>query len=1171
MLKIIFIVLTLILNNVDIAYGLSIFPTTNQVQPILNPITIEKESLKKEETKLADEQIRFTAEERSINNKLNEISQELSKIDEKLKIASETEKDFLVKFITLLNEKKQILSLQTDYWKEIVTIIEQNIKNLKSIISFKEFPKTTKQSASYSWKEFKEASKKLYNKKTEQKNLENKIEALIKQQETSAKFLDSNNTQKENKQSALKAVEEELERGIKDPAKIHERTLLKEELSFLDEKEILYNLKIKKFKLEVILKNNELAILSVDIEQKNKEIKEIERNLIPTNEDVNLAQDEWGIESQKAQISQNTLEQKKKPAKKELEILRKKLDELKEKESQKETLDQSEQILLSSEITKIQTYIEKDNNYLKIIEYEKNKLDLIVASKKLQFDMIKSYYQSSLDSELAQTWLDNFKNQREIAQVLSGELGQKINDEINVQTEAIRKLDQIKVKIEEINLKQTSIFKGKQKRFETAIGNLRKANLNLISIKDSRSFAIINDQKNINEQIKNTIDFISKQLETKNISKNIWSRSRKAISINDLSRSLYDAEKLLTRLFWDTPNYLSPQNIIKGVNSLSWPNYLGLLIFIIFFIFYLFGTKKLFIYLQKICILKLKKDKSRYYLNIYRVINTLVGFALNNFKVFFVWLFIYLHIIFDFKYIFSSVEFLAIPYVIAVFHIISIPVWIYLSSKLLAIAKELNKELSFVFFAEKTQNKFIFLLTSIMYSTAILIPLRQAFLNYIDTPSEFPNVMLAAYSLILVCLILLFFGKEDVLTLIPAHGKVLPWIRKYVESHYYPVFIFLMSLLILSNPYIGYLNLAWYLAFAVPSTVTIIYGIMIVHEYIRKWSMPFFLKEENDEIVDNFEQSKTYYGFFIILTFIGLLFIAFVFITRIWQLGYSINDLLKNLSIDWTIPLGQGARFGIIQLLILISFILSGFLISTFLKKFVLNKLFEIFRTEPGTQNTIFKIAHYIIISLVIILGFATIQLKEFITIVGSFLAIGTGFALKDLAADYVAGLFILIERPIEIGNFIQLDESTMGTVQKISARATTIRTARNFSLIVPNKNLVSNQIINWGDGRMSVGFELKLIVAYNQDFGKIKKIITTTVQGHETILKVPGLAVRLEEFSENGATFFVRAFVSARRVKEQWEIASQVRLAIVSAFKENNITIAYPQLVIHNAKIAEK
>jgi small-conductance mechanosensitive channel len=541
---------------------------------------------------------------------------------------------------------------------------------------------------------------------------------------------------------------------------------------------------------------------------------------------------------------------------------------------------------------------------------------------------------------------------------------------------------------------------------------------------------------------------------------------------------------------------------------------------------------------------------------------------LENYKLLFIWFFISLHILFKFKYIFASITPLVNPFSLTLFYLASIPILIYLSKQLIAHAKELNKKLSFLFFAEKTQSKFIFLITAILYSTAILIPLRQAFLQYADINTKLPNVILAAYSLILVISILLFFSKEDVLTLIPTKGKFFAFLKEKIEKYYYPVFIFFMGLLILANPYIGYSNLAWYLLITAPASAFILYGMFLVHSYIRKYAMKFFLKEEDDEIRDKFDHAKTYYALFVIMSFFILLFFTFIIIARMWRFDYNITSTWQALSETWVLPIDD-PKLGIVQILILIAFITSGFLISSLLHKFVFNKLFDIFRTEPGTQNTIFRITHYIIIAFTSTLGFVTIKLGGFIFVVGSALGIGLGLALKDLVADLVAGFLVLIERPLEIGNFVQLDENTMGTVHKISARATTIRTARNFAVIVPNRDIISKQITNWDHARRAVGFELNILVAYSSDTTLVQDLILQVLHNHPSILKVPTVTLRLESFEENGIQFFVRAFISSRKLRDQWTIASEIRLGIMDVFRKHNIVIPFPQRVVRfsNAK----
>jgi small-conductance mechanosensitive channel len=244
-------------------------------------------------------------------------------------------------------------------------------------------------------------------------------------------------------------------------------------------------------------------------------------------------------------------------------------------------------------------------------------------------------------------------------------------------------------------------------------------------------------------------------------------------------------------------------------------------------------------------------------------------------------------------------------------------------------------------------------------------------------------------------------------------------------------------------------------------------------------------------------------------------------------------------------------------------FISSGFLISSLLDKFVLNKLFEILRSEPGTQNTISKITHYLILGVAILLGFFSIHLEQFILLIGGLLGIGLGFALKDVVADFVAGFFVLIERPIEIGNYIQVD-TVEGTVHKISPRTTTIITSRNFAVFIPNKDLLAKNIVNWSHRRFAMGFEIYVRVTHESDPDFVRKVIIEILQSHSAVLKLPAVVARLEEFEENSFYFMSRAFISTQRLKESWAIASDLRIKLVKAFKENGINFAKPQRIVY-------
>ncbi|MCK4650622.1 mechanosensitive ion channel [Candidatus Babeliales bacterium] len=1138
----------------------------------LTNIEAKKNQLEKLEKDLSSFSKRHQEANKEIIRKLNIIQTELEQVQEKIKTTNEKEQEYLNKKIKILNDRKQNLTQIKELWNENKGILEKNIKIINDIIETLAIKKIVPElKLVYSWKEFKDAQNKFAEQiakiETEKSIKDNLFKQKIAEKENIFYQQKQKTEKNKEKETLYKPIKEETEKEEISEEKVDIEILaniLKNELNLIDEKIEYSNLKQESLNHQIRLKENEIELLENLAKNTKKLLSIIEKRLILDKSDVELAKTELDNETQKSLKIKSNLNKQKKIKIDEKEKLLIQIEKLKSEEKQvKDEGDESEIYYTQSKLSEIENKIDEVDCKLKWINSKKELADINVSTANLQYQIIDIYHKVNIEKVDASI-IETLKNQKDIVLNLIKQLNDKRDTGANSFLEATRNINNLNVKKEEIKNKRDTTFKDKKQTFNKILNNISQAQYHKQNqLKITQEYlTVIADSIIRQQKIINQYDFIINDLETRLISVNIWKRSHRAISFVELSKSFSDSENFFNKLFWETPSYLNPISLLNAIKQFGWKNYLGFFIFILFFLVTFLGIKKLLLFLQK-NIHKNKFLQQKKYLSL--ILESLIEFSLKNFKLLFSWFFIFLHIIFNFKYLFAFLAVLANPYSLSIFYLISIPILIYLSSQLISNAKDLNKKLSYLFFTEKTQSKFLFLITTILYSTSILIPLRQAFLYFGDIESEFPNVILAAYSLILVILILFFFSKEDVLTLLPSKGKLFIWLKEKIDKYYYPVFIFFMGLLILSNPYIGYSNLAWYLAFAVPSSVFLIYGIFFIHFYLRKYSVTFFLKEEDEEIKDKFDHAKTYYGFFIVISFLVLLFFTFILITRIWRFDYNIASTWKALSEDWVLPIEP--KLGIVQFLILITFIASGFLISSLIHKFVLNKLFDILRTEPGTQNTIFRISHYLIIGLTLILGFVTIRLEYFIFSIGGLLVLGVGFGLKDLITDFIAGFFVLIERSIEIGNFIQLDENTMGTVHKISARATTIRTARNFSLIIPNKDIISKPIINWSQGRRAVGLELIVLVSYESDPEFVKTVLTQTIHNHPAILKIPAINLRLEDFEDNGMKFFVRAFVSARRVLDQWEIASDLRFSVIKEFSKNNIIIPFPQHVIHFSK----
>lgn len=1107
---------------------------------------------------------------------LYKINQDIADAQQKQQYASGQELDYLGRKIALLNDRSQNIFDFQELWKERIDICERHIKLLDDIIDFLQSPRHELKSA-YSWKEFRDMQIRIAEYVVKIQNDKNRRENIKKQKAAALERLISWEKQHEVKHKEHEKLVFTLESGKKTQQEVnavqYEAGLLSQELSALSEKIDHIKLLIEKLDDEAKLWDDLIDLEQNKVHEQKNQILHIENRLVLDYNDVESAKAEWKNALAKAlAVKQeiNALREPKKQSKEKnylaLDSLKQRLAELK----QQGTKDQESYLFIKTQSRKLNALVGALEKELLLYDAKKELADMLAKEKELQFNMVELRYKLKMETDNFEVLLSMFQNKKDLAISSLKALKDQRTDAIASLIETNRAIDKIKTTQEKIKQDKRVVSRYEENR-TPAILNLLGATKDILTrqLAYTQSFLAVNaDLITHQEKIINHIDLILNELDARYKTHNVWKRSPKAISLEALSQAMFEAEAFFKKLYWETPSRFKPSAFVQFFKSIG---FYELFMLILCALFYVAG----FILCR--LMLTLIRDKIRSVVEKYQgytrylylhLALAIVNFSLEHFTLLYTWLFFFLHVFTDFNYIFSTLLPFASNYSMALFYLISIPILIFLASGFIDQIKNLNKQLSFFFFTETFQDKFIMLITVFCYATAVLIPLRLAIISYTNLPhSEFATVIFAAYSLILVVIFLLGFSKEDVLKFFPSHSTFFIIIKRKIDRHYYPVFIFIMSLFILANPYVGYSNMAWFLAFAVPSSVLLLYVLFIIHSYVRKYAVFLFMKEEDDDMIDKFEHAKAYYGFFVIFSFLVLFLAAFILILRIWGVDYTPSALWKALSQEWVIRFGLDNKIGLIEFMTLGLFITIGFLVSSLIHKFILNRLFEILRSEPGTQNTISRISHYSAIFFSIILGLNAIHLEQFIFWVGASFGIVLGLSLKEIISDLVAGFFVLIERPIEIGNYIQID-SVQGTVHKISARSTTIITALNHSVIVPNKDLVNKWIINWGHGRFAIGFEINIRVDLKSDIELVKKTLHSIIQSNQYVLKVPGIVVRLEDIEPDAYFFLSRAFISARRVKEQWEIAALLRSEIVKAFKDIGIAFAKPARVIEFAGV---
>ena len=263
---------------------------------------------------------------------------------------------------------------------------------------------------------------------------------------------------------------------------------------------------------------------------------------------------------------------------------------------------------------------------------------------------------------------------------------------------------------------------------------------------------------------------------------------------------------------------------------------------------------------------------------------------------------------------------------------------------------------------------------------------------------------------------------------------------------------------------------------------------------------------------------------------------------RIWEIGnlkISIGNIILFFISIWLAV--QIARF--------VRFILEGD---------VLPRL-NLARGVPGAISSIMT---YVIIGFGIIIAMVTagIDLSSFALLAGA-LGVGIGFGLQDLVRNFISGLILIFERPIQIGDAVQVDDLS-GRVLKIGIRSSIIKTWQGAEVIVPNGNLISNKLVNWTLSDQLRRIDIKTGVSYGTDVKLVMQSLLKCATDHEKILTNPAPYVLFNDFAESYLEFELRCWTS--NYTDWIFIKSEIMVAIDEAFAKEKIIIPFPQRDLH-------
>ncbi|MFZ3341089.1 MAG: mechanosensitive ion channel domain-containing protein [Terriglobales bacterium] len=180
----------------------------------------------------------------------------------------------------------------------------------------------------------------------------------------------------------------------------------------------------------------------------------------------------------------------------------------------------------------------------------------------------------------------------------------------------------------------------------------------------------------------------------------------------------------------------------------------------------------------------------------------------------------------------------------------------------------------------------------------------------------------------------------------------------------------------------------------------------------------------------------------------------------------------------------------------------------------------------------------------------------------------GVGFGLQAVVGNFVAGLILLVEQPVKLGDRIEVGD-TFGDVVALRGRSTWIRTNDNVVIIVPNSEFINQRVTNWTANDRLVRIALPVGVSYESDPTIVRDVILGVARSHRDVLSDPSPEVVFLDFGESSLDFELRIW-TIQQLQTPTRLKSDLYFAIFNAFREKSIELPYPQRDLHIKSISQ-
>ena len=316
--------------------------------------------------------------------------------------------------------------------------------------------------------------------------------------------------------------------------------------------------------------------------------------------------------------------------------------------------------------------------------------------------------------------------------------------------------------------------------------------------------------------------------------------------------------------------------------------------------------------------------------------------------------------------------------------------------------------------------------------------------------------------------------------------------------------------------------------------------------------------------------------FLVVLVFgIGLAFrlagISTGFFGKLFD--YPLTDLFQSpRKPEETETTGDIAKLTLARLFYGCVIVFGMFILSKYVQWVLRQQVLQAFQIAEHTQFILLRFLHFSLIIVGVIISLSTIGVSfTSLALIFGGLSIGIGFGLQNIASNVISGFILIFERPIKIGDLVEImDVNIFGRVGSINLRSTIIVALDEKEVIVPNSQLITESVHNLTHYNNRYRLQISVGVSYNSDVALVKKLLLEIAHAHPEIIKEPNSAmenvtapfVRFTDFGESSLDFELLAWIPD--CFQRFDIASDLHFMIWGKFKEYGIRIPFPQRDVH-------